>query len=276
MFTDRRPVPNLGPDVLPLGVAGNYGIDSDDIRHAAGRGVNYWLFGARFNKVTNGIRDVIRKDRDQHVVAHLASLTTFGWQVRRQVEGVLKKLDTDYIDLFQLGWLGTASRLTPAISDAVAELKEEGKVRAFGTSIHDRERAGRLAVDSPLDALMIRYNAKHPGAEQDIFPHLAARNPAVIAYTALAWGQLIRPLKGMDMPPFPGTDAPLAALTPELAYRFVLSNPHVHVTLTGPKDRAQLDANLDCLAQGPLNEEEMAWVRDYGRRVKALKKLDYV
>lgn len=269
-------LPPLDKNVHRMGLAGNYGIDSDGVRHAADRGVNYWLFGARFGKVQEGIREVIARDREAHVVAHLASLTTFGWQVRLQVEGVLRKLGTDYLDVFQLGWLGTASRLTPAIADAVGELKHEGKIRAFGTSIHDRKRAGRLAVDSPLDLLMIRYNAKHPGAEQDIFPHLAARDPAVVAYTALAWGQLIKPVQGIDLPPFPGQDAPLAALSPALAYRFVLSNPHVHVVLTGPANREQLDANLDAAEAGPLGEEELAWVRQYGERVKALKKLDYV
>ena len=53
----------------------------------------------------------------------------------------------------------------------------------------DRERAGRLAEDSPLDLLMIRYNAAHPGAERDIFPHLAKRQPHIVAYTATSWRQ---------------------------------------------------------------------------------------
>ena len=38
---------------------------------------------------------------------------------------------------------------------------------------------------------MIRYNAAHPGAEQDVFPHLAARQPAVVAYTATSWRKLL-------------------------------------------------------------------------------------
>jgi len=47
------------------------------------------------------------------------------------------------------------------------KLKEEGKVRALGVSIHDRQRVGQLAEDSPLDALS-RYSAVHPSAECDI------------------------------------------------------------------------------------------------------------
>jgi aryl-alcohol dehydrogenase-like predicted oxidoreductase len=124
---------------------------------------------------------------------------------------------------------------------------------------------------------MIRYSAKHPGAEEDIFPYLSKRNPAVIGYTALAWGQLIRLLKNVVMPPWPGREVFNGPpLSPELCYRFVLTNPHVHVVLTGPQNREQLRHNLQALQQGPLEPEEMEWVRQYGRLVKSKKKIDYL
>jgi hypothetical protein len=148
-----------------------------------------------------------------------------------------------------------------------------------GTSIHDRVRAGGLARDSILDALMIRYNAAHPGAEQDIFPHLGTRNPLIISYTTTSWRQLLKPIKGIEMPPFPGGASPgitVPPLTPELCYRFVLSSPHVHVALTGPKTRAQLDQNLDCLEAGPLPADVDEWVRRYGREVRARKKIPFL
>ena len=53
-------------------------------------------------------------------------------------------------------------------------------VRATGVSIHDRARTGKLAEDSPLDMLMIRYNAAHPDAERDIFPHIPESLSSVI------------------------------------------------------------------------------------------------
>ena len=43
---------------------------------------------------------------------------------------------------------------------------------------------------------MIRYNAAHRGAEQDIFPHLAAHDPGVVSYTATRWSYLLRRPKG--------------------------------------------------------------------------------
>ncbi|MBT6143800.1 MAG: hypothetical protein HOH74_00145, partial [Gemmatimonadetes bacterium] len=157
-------------------------------------------------------------------------------------------------------------------------MREKGIVRAVGTSIHDRQRAGRLAADSILDAFMLRYNAKHPGAEQDVFPHLAARNPMVISYTATSWRQLLKPLQGIQMPPWPGEDqaAMMPPLTAPLCYRFVLGSPHVHATWTAPANRQQLDENLTALEAGPLSEAEEAWVREYGRQVKAKRKRDYV
>ncbi|MEZ4408271.1 MAG: aldo/keto reductase [Polyangiales bacterium] len=174
--------------------------------------------------------------------------------VRSACEGWLKTLGTDYIDVFQLGWLGVASAFTDGVVEALVKLREEGKVRAIGTSIHDRERAGRLA-EAPLDLLMIRYNAAHPGAERDIFPHLAARHPAVIAYTATAWRKLLKRPSGYDGPVMTAGDC----------YRFCLSSPHVDVTLTGPANRAQLDENLAALERGPLSPDEDRWMRAFGR-----------
>lgn len=269
-------LPALGKRVLRLGLAGNMGVTTDDVRHAAERGVNYWLWGRNFGKVTPVLRDLLKADRDQHVVAFLGmAMTARG--IRRNVDRALRKLDTDYLDIFKLGWLGRTSRFSERMQETLLELKADGKVRSLGCSIHDRPRAGRLAEDSILDTLMIRYNAKHPGAEQDIFPHLETRHPNVVAYTATSWQQLIKPLKNVEMPPWPGDSAASPPpLTAPMCYRFCLSSPHVHVVLTGPKNREQLDENLGALEAGPYPDAELQWVRDYGALVKRMRRLDYV
>ena len=269
-------LPVVEKTVFRMGVAGSYGIDSADIKWAAEQGVNYWVWGRGFGKVTEGIRQVVQQERENHVVSLLA-WGYFGWQVRRSVENALRKLGTDYLDVFKLGWLGRTSIYSAGIVDTLMKLKRERKILSFGISIHDRKRAGRLALASEIDLFMIRYNAKHTGAEEDIFPHLSKRNPAVISYTALAWGQLIRPLKGIVMPPWPGRGSFNGPpLSPELCYRFVLSNPNVHLVLTGPQNREQLRQNLDAMQQGPLAPDEMDWVRQYGQLVKSKRRLDYV
>jgi len=269
-------LPVVNKAVFRIGVAGSYGIESADIRWAADHGANYWVWGGGFGKVTDGIREIIKGDRQTHVVGMLG-WGYFGWQVRRSVEDALRKLSTDYLDVFKLGWLGRTSIYSRGIVDTLLRLKQEGKILSIGISIHDRKRAGRLALDSEIDLFMIRYNAKHTGAEQDIFPHLARRNPAVVSYTALAWGQLIRPLKEIVMPSWPGTESfEGPPLSPQLCYRFVLTNPNVHVVLTGPQNREQLIQNLAAIRQGPLEPAEMNWIRQYGQLVKSKKRLDYI
>jgi len=272
-----RILPVIEKRVFRMGIAGNYGIDSSDVEWAAEQGANYWVWGASFKKVTAGIKEVIRKNREKNVVAMLG-WGFFGWQIRQSVEKALRKLNTDYLDVFKLGWLGRTSIYSQGIIDSLLKLKQEGKIKAIGTSIHDRQRAGQLAQDSELDLLMIRYNAKHTGAEEDIFPHLKKRNPAVVSYTALAWKQLINPVKGIEVAPWPGSkeEAKIPPLTPELCYRFVLSNPHVHLVLTGPKNREQLMMNFRAMQQGALTREELNWIRQYGQLIRSKKRFDYI
>jgi aryl-alcohol dehydrogenase-like predicted oxidoreductase len=258
-------LPHLGTRVLRLGVAGNYGLEGADVEYAAERGVNYWVWTPRFRKVTPVLSSVLRGNRDQHVVAMMGTAYTAG-MARKAVDKALRMLDTDYLDVFQLSWLGRGSFYSQGIQDVLVGLRDSGKVRVLGCSIHDRKRAGELARESILDAFMIRYNAAHPGAEQDIFPHLHHRDPLLVSYTATSWRQLLKPVSGIEGGP----------LTAAECYRFVLSSPHVHVALTGPADRAQLDENLAVLDAGPLTAEEDARIREYGLAVKSKKKIPFM
>jgi aryl-alcohol dehydrogenase-like predicted oxidoreductase len=269
-------LPHLGKRVLRLGIGGNYGMTTDDVLLASERGAGLWVWSPRFKTVTPALRQILARDRESNVVAAFAMAFT-GGMARRTVEKALRMLGVDQIDILLLGWLGRTSVLSRGVQEAVQKLLEEGKIRAVGASIHDRVRAGTLAQDSILDVFMLRYNAKHPGAEQDVFPHLHHREPLVISYTATSWRQLLKPLAGIEMPPWPGpTKADVPPLTPALCYRFCLSSPHVHVVLTAPQNREQLDQNLTALGAGPLGEAEEEWIREYGRKVKAKRRFPFV
>jgi aryl-alcohol dehydrogenase-like predicted oxidoreductase len=254
----RRFVPALGRDVFRLGLACNYGLDAQGFERALERGVEYVFFThMRTGHIKEPLKRALKERREKVVLATGPSVAFFGGNVRRGAERILRDLAIDYIDVFQLFWLGTGSAWTDGTIDALAKLKEEGKVKRVGISIHDRERAGRLAEDSPLDLFMIRYNAAHPGAEQDIFPHLAARRPAVVAYTATSWRKLMKAPAGWSRP----------AMTAGDCYRFCLTSPHVDVVLTGPKTWVELDESMNALARGPLSAEEEKWMRELGRVV---------
>jgi aryl-alcohol dehydrogenase-like predicted oxidoreductase len=253
-----RTLPKVGRPVHRLGLALNYGLEPAGFDLAVERGVNFFFYTRTNTRgLVPSLRRALKANREKFVVAAGPSVGFFGGSVRSAAEKRLRELETDYIDVFQLFWLGVGSAWTEGTIEALVKLREEGKVKAIGISIHDRPRAGKLAESSPLDLFMIRYNAAHPGAERDIFPHLAARQPAVVAYTATSWRKLLkrpRSWKGNVM-------------TAGDCYRFCLSSPHVDVTLCGPASTEQLTDNLDAVERGPLSLDEVTWMRDFGAAV---------
>jgi aryl-alcohol dehydrogenase-like predicted oxidoreductase len=251
----HRDLPKVGKRVHRLGLSASHGIDDAGIRFAIDQGLNY-LFFTRSNMVP-ALRDAVRRDRERLVIATGPVIGHFRFTIRRAAEKALRTLGTDYLDVFHLFWEGTLSAVNERTLDELARLKEEGKIRAIGISIHDRQRAARLVEDSPIDLFMLRYNAAHPGAEEDVFPRLERRRPAVVAYTATSWRKLLRPARGFGGAP----------MTAGECYRFCLSSPSVDVVLTSPASRAELEENLREVARGPLEADRLAEVRELGRVV---------
>jgi aryl-alcohol dehydrogenase-like predicted oxidoreductase len=253
----RSPPAFGGKRLFRLGLAANFGIGEDGVRAAMDRGLNLFLWTMRAQGMRNPLKEALAARRDQVALVGYAKIGWFGWGVRKGAESLLRDLGTDYLDAYLLGWLGVGSAWTSATERELLHLRESGKVRALGVSIHNRPRAGRLATSSPLDLLMIRYNAAHPGAEKDLFPLRRDNRPAILAYTGTSWRRLLKQPPGWDGPIMTASDC----------YRFQLSNPHVDLALTGPANRRELEQNLDGLAKGPLSEDEQQWMRNFGRVV---------
>jgi len=253
----RRDVPALGrTGLFRLGLSASYGLDEKGIEEGLEH-CEYVFWNPRAKRMTPPLQRALQRDRARYVIAGGPTLAYFPGQLARYVDGARAALRTDYLDVLQLYWYGKMSFYTKGMVDELVRLRESGAVKALGVSIHDRKRAGELADDSPLDLLMIRYNVAHPGAESDIFPHLARRRPAVVAYTATSWRKLLRAPSGWTGPPMTAGDC----------YRFCLSSPHVDVVLIGPKNVSELRQNLAAVEKGPLSEEESRWMREYGGKV---------
>ncbi|MBI5576194.1 MAG: aldo/keto reductase [Deltaproteobacteria bacterium] len=251
-----RDVPRLGRRLFRMGISGTFNLDEAGCREALER-IQYVFWSPRMKGLSAALRVALARDRERYVVSAGPMLGYFPGAVRRAVESTLRTLNIDYLDVFQLYWLGKMSALTGAVQEEMAKLRDEGKARALGASMHDRPRAGKLAENSILDLLMIRYNAAHTGAEQDIFPHLASRRPAVVAYTATAWKKLLSaPRNWKGRVPTAGD-----------CYRFCLTSPHVDIVLLGPRNAAELREDLAAIDKGPLSPEEMSFMREFGRAV---------
>ncbi len=247
----------LGKRVHRMGITTSYGLDVRGVEEAFERGVRYLMWTPARRQLRRLVRDVVAKDRDRYVLATGPILGYFRGSLRRTVEVALRESRSDYLDILQMFWAGVMSSLSTAMLDEMAQLRDEGKVRAIGVAIHDRKRAARLATSGPLDFFMLRYNAAHPGAEVDIFPHLPKSRPLITAYTATSWGKLLKPPRGWDGP----------AATAGDCYRFCLTSPYVDVVLSAPKTVAQMRENLAALELGPLSDEEQTRLRELGRVV---------
>jgi predicted aldo/keto reductase-like oxidoreductase len=157
----------------------------------------------------------------------------------------------------------------PRILDAARQLKQRGLVRFLAVSTHQRTLVPSIAAASDFDVVHFRYNAAHPGAEKEIFPHLPAANrPGMVSFTATSWGQLLGK-SGLQAFFMGGHPLPKDERVPTATdcYRYVMSRPEVDVCLTGPANAAQMDEALEALTRGPMTEEELAWMQRVGRAV---------
>ncbi len=243
-----------GLSVGRLGVGSSYGVPADAIEMGFERGINYLYWGSlRKDHMGEGIRRVIQKNRDQAVIV-VNGFCRINARYRQLVESTLRKLGTDYIDVFLMAF--HYHRPRKGLLDAVLKLKDEGKIRHLALSGHRRRMFAEVEPDKLFDIYHVRYNAAHRGTERDVFPHMPNDDgPGMVAFTATRWGKL---LMKKWMPP--GEPTPTAAD----CYRFALSHPSVHVCLTGPNNREMMEQNLAALDKGPLDPDEMAWMQRVG------------
>lgn len=256
---------NTGLKVHRLGLSATYWPGRDAIRHALESGLNTFFAFSIDLQMMRVLAEVPRNERSRFVLLTGAYNMVWGYpNLRRTLEKRLRQFKTDYIDVFLFLGVTSGRQFPERAREEMYRLKEEGKVRFVGMSCHDRAFAGRMAAEGALDVLMIRYNAAHRGAERDIFPHVSAHHPGIVSYTATRWHALLqRPRRWPEDRPRPSAGQ---------LYRFVLTNPHVHVCLTAPRNLQQLKENIAALDHGPLDEDEVRFAREFGDVVYQQKK----
>jgi aryl-alcohol dehydrogenase-like predicted oxidoreductase len=261
----------FGEPVCRLGLAshGRTGITPEDVLHAIERGVNFLNWpGVADTGGPDAFSEAVASlgDRRGEVVVCVQFGARTADEAAVELRTVLAALQTGYVDVLTLYYVERASEWREmtapgGVLDYLSAARREGLVRRIGVTSHQRALATEMARSGRIDALMIRYNAAHRGAEREVFPVSDLLGVPVIAYTALRWGALLRATP--DDPP--GFRLPRA---PEW-YRWVLQSPSVTVTLAAPHNRAELDEDLTVLqATGPIDAEEYARLVGHGERVR--------
>jgi len=256
-FQEKIPLGKTGLRVSRLGLGAAYGATTAGYEEAFERGVNYFYWGSlRRKDMAVALRNLSKQHREELVVV-VQSYSRVAGLIGRSVESALRKLKMSYADILLLGWYNAAP--PERIMDAAMELKEKGRVRHIALSSHRRTLFPELLSDERYEIWHVRYNAVHRGAETEVFPALAPlaapARPGLVTYTTTRWGHLCNPRRTPDGEATPsGTDC----------YRWALSNPHVNTVLSGPANIEQLRQAVAALERGPMDEDELAWMRRVG------------
>jgi aryl-alcohol dehydrogenase-like predicted oxidoreductase len=203
------------------------------------------------------------------------------------VEASLRRLQTDWIDLYQLHHPDPAVPIEETLR-ALDDLVRQGKVRHIGSSnfsgrqLIEADETARRADLHRFVSAQNEYSILRRGAEQDAIPAMAACSVGLLPYFPLASGLLTGKYRREDIPPGtrlatprPHETAILAAANwtliealdrycrergrslLELAVSWLLSKPGVSSVIAGATKPEQLEANASA-ARWRLTADELA------------------
>ncbi|CAN5628740.1 aldo/keto reductase [soil metagenome] len=109
--------------------------------------------------------------------------------VKQECEDSLRRLQADVIDLYQIHWPNPDEDIEEGW-EALAELKDEGKVRHIGVSNFNVGQIERISGISPVETLQPRYNLIDRGVEDGILPYCEENDIGVIVYSPMKSGLL--------------------------------------------------------------------------------------
>lgn len=109
--------------------------------------------------------------------------------IKLEIEKSLKRLRTDYIDIYQIHWPDPTTPVEETMG-ALLELKEAGKIRAIGVSNMSSELLKEYKCLGAIDSDQEKYNMLSSGIESERLIYCKDTNTAFLAYSPLAQGLL--------------------------------------------------------------------------------------
>jgi aryl-alcohol dehydrogenase-like predicted oxidoreductase len=106
-----------------------------------------------------------------------------------ECENSLRRLKTDYIDLYQIHWPDPTTPIEETM-EAVATLLRDGKIRAAGVSNYSVEQLKTAEKVIPISSNQVPYSMVNRGIESDLVPYCQERNVGILAYSPLQRGLL--------------------------------------------------------------------------------------
>lgn len=199
MSTQTRPIPLLG--IGTWGMGGKFEKDTSNIEESI-HAIQYGLkLGMRMIDVAEiygeGLTEEIVGSAIKGVDREKVFIVSKVWKTNLHHADVinactqsLRRLDTDYIDLYLIHWPNPEIPLSETMP-ALEQLYDEGKIRAIGVSNFTPElidEAETYLTHTHVVANQIEYNLMHHEADKDIIPHCTTHDIQVIGYRPFAKG----------------------------------------------------------------------------------------
>lgn len=109
--------------------------------------------------------------------------------ILKEVDDSLKRLGTDYIDLYQIHWPDTTTPIQETF-ETVAELIKKGKVRYAGVCNYNVEQMKEARKYVKLVSNQVPFSMVNRGIEKEVVPYCIKNNLAILAYSPLERGLL--------------------------------------------------------------------------------------
>ncbi|GAB2570511.1 aldo/keto reductase [Gracilibacillus alcaliphilus] len=256
----------------------------DMVRDAINHGVDFldtaFIYGPRYSEELVG--KVVKEIGKRHdvVIATKAAHNFVDGEMRmdnspaflkQSVDEALRRLQTDYIDLFYIHFPDEDTPKDEAVG-ALKELKDAGKIRAIGVSNFSPEQLKEANKDGYVDVLQGLYNLMQREAEQEFFDYTKTKQISFVPFFPLASGLLAGKYK--EDTTFPEGDlrnnqahfqgeafrenlAKVEKLreiasqkqveVPHLVLAWYLANDAIDVIIPGAKNGSQVQSNLQTL-----------------------------
>ena len=202
-----------------------------------------------------------------------------------ECEQSLKRLGTDYIDLYQIHWPDTTTPIDETF-EAVSRLIEQGKVRFAGVCNYNAAQMAEAEKTLKLVSNQIPFSMVNRGIEQETVPYCIENNKSILAYSPLERGLLTGKITAgykfqegdhrANLPHFqpdfiaktnqlldkikPIADKHNASLN-QLVLRWTIERPGITIALAGARNSQQATQNAKAIDLN-LSQEEIKSIDD--------------
>lgn len=195
--------------------------------------------------------------------------------IKEQVKQSLKRLGTDYIDLYQLHGGTMEDRIEESI-EAFEELKAEGFIRYYGISSIRPNVIREYVKKSNIVSVMMQYSLLDRRPEEHALPLLNENGISVVCRGTLAkgilsdktWGMLSESIKNNGYMDYSSNELSEllrilkekvadSRLLTEIAAHYCLANPAVASVVIGASSAEQVKKNARAVNSQPLSQEEI-------------------